>query len=104
MNSLVASFGKFVKFYVSENSASQSGLPSATGEQPNVFRILMASQAHKSTQTLPPCVVEQRNKKDELYNAVIGFFQAENLRWTSSEVDIGIAPSTVKHSQIRIGM
>ena len=45
---------------------------------------------------LPPCVAKPRNKKDEIYNAVIGLFQAENFRWTPSEVNIGIATSTVK--------
>ena len=45
---------------------------------------------------LPSCVVKPRNKKDELYSADIGLFQAENFRWTPSEVNIGIAASTVK--------
>ena len=55
VNSLVALFGKFVKFYVDKDSAFQNSPPSATGEQPNAFQILMASQAHRSTQTSTMC-------------------------------------------------
>ena len=81
VNSLVASFGKYIKVYVHKDSASQCP-PSV--EQPNAFQILMSSQARRSTQTLPPCVAKPRNKKEELHNAIIGFFQAENLAWTPS--------------------
>lgn len=51
VNSLVALFGKFVKFYVNKDSAFQNSPPSATGEQPNAFQILMASQVRRSMQT-----------------------------------------------------
>ena len=73
MNTLVASFGKFIKFYVRKDS-SQS--PHSVG-QPNAFQILMASQARRSTQTLPSYVAEPRNKKEELHNAIIAFFLSE---------------------------
>ena len=93
MDVLVTSFGRYIKFYVHKESASQCP-PSV--ERPNAFQILMSSQARKSTQTLPSCVAEPRNKKEELHNAIIGFFQAENLAWTPSEVDVGVAATTVK--------
>lgn len=56
----------------------------------------MASQDCRSTQTLPSCVAEPRNKEEELHNAIIGFFQSENLSWTPSEVDHVIAATTVR--------
>ena len=91
---LVASFGKYVNFNVRKGSTQQ---PLSLG-QLNAFQAfkLMTSQAHLGTQTFPPSVAHPRNKKDELYNNIICFFWTENLLWTPSEVDRGVAANAVK--------
>ena len=46
--------------------------------------------------TLPPLIPQPRNKKEELHNAIIQLLEKDGLAWTSSEVDCGVAGTTVK--------
>ena len=48
------------------------------------------------TRTLSSSIVQPRNKKEEFHNAIICFFQNENLTSTPSEVFHGVAGNTVK--------
>lgn len=54
----------------------------------NAATILMS---HRSpSRTLPPCIAV-RNKKDELYNAIIEWLESQGLSWTASiECRIGV--------------
>ena len=83
----MASFGKFIKFYVSR---SESSAADSTSGRPNAFAVLMYSSHQQSTRrTLG--VGNVKNKKDELHNAIITFFEKEELYWNPSEVERGVA-------------
>ena len=89
----MASFGKFIKFYVSR---SESSAADSTSGRPNAFAVLMHSSRQQSThRTLPSRVGNVKNKNDELYNAIITFFEKEELYWNPSEVERGVAGTTV---------
>lgn len=64
-----------MKFYVKKVDS----LPDApTGERRDAFAILMCSSCQQNVrQTLPSRVTNARNKKDELYNAIVMFFEKE---------------------------
>ena len=89
----MSSFGKFVKFYVKKVDS----VPDApTGERQDAFAILMCSSRQQNArQTLPSKVTNVRNKKDELYNAIVTFLEKEELSWSPSEVHQGVASNTV---------
>ena len=53
---------------------------------PNALSVLLASQASRSQPGRPP-VVEERNAKDQLHNAILGFLEEQGLDWHSDEVD-----------------
>ena len=57
---------------------------------------MMSAQRQVSAQQLPPSIEQPRNKKDELYNTLLGFLKKEQLCWTSSEVAHGVAASSVR--------
>ncbi len=63
------SFGKYVRFYVKKDD-EPSSVSTPPPQLPNAFTILMA----------PPA----RNKKDELYNAIIDWVEEEGLAWSPS--------------------
>ena len=89
----MACFGKFVKFYVSKSDSSTAD---STSGRPNAFAILMHSSCQQSTRrTLPSRVGNVKNKKDELHNAIITFLEKEELCWNPSEVERGVASTTV---------
>ena len=56
----------------------------------------MLSAQRQMCRTRPPLISQPRNKKDELHNAIIQFLEKNGLAWTSSEVDCGVASTTVK--------
>ena len=83
----------FVKFYVKKNHSSTAD---STSRQPDAFSIFMHSSRQQSVcKTLPTRVANVKNKKDELYNAIITFFEKEEINWSPSEVESGIAGNTV---------
>lgn len=89
----MSSFGKFVKFYVKKVDS----VPDApTGERRDAFAILMCSSRQQNARrTLSSKVTNVRNKKDELYNAIVTFLEKEELSWSPSEVHQGVASNTV---------
>ena len=89
---LVSSFGKYLKFYMKIDSIQQQ----TSSDRPSVFQVLMASQARRSTQTLPSSSAQPYNKKEELHNSRIIFMRTETLSWMPSEVACGIADNVVK--------
>ena len=66
-----------------------------TSGGPNAFHVLMVSQAHQSTQSLPSSFPQPRNKKQELNNAIICFLRMESLSWTPSEVAHRVADNAM---------
>lgn len=88
VSSLVTSFGKHIKFYVEKQCGSSNPPVDA-------FSIMMSAQ-RAMCRMLPPLISQPRNKKDDLHNAVIHFLENDRLTWTSSEVDCGLASTTVK--------
>lgn len=89
----MSSFGKFVKFYVKKNDSINTD---STSGRPDAFAILMYSSRQQSArQTIPSRVPNVKNKKDELYNAIITFLENEELNWSPAEVERGVAGSTV---------
>lgn len=89
MISLVASFGKYIKFYVNKEASLPPPPPL------NAFSIMMSAQ-RQMCRTLPPLIPQPRNKKEELHNAIIQLLEKDGLAYTSSEVDCGVAGTTVK--------
>ena len=90
---LVASFGRFVKFYVKKNESTT--VPGSTNGRPDAFAILMCSSREQFARKTLPSRVTVRNKKDELHNAIITFFEKEELKWNASEVEGGTAGNTI---------
>ena len=88
-------FGKFVKFYVKKNESTTATAADSTSGQRDAFAILMRSSREQSARKTLPSRVTVRNKKDELYNAIITFFEKEELKWNASEVERGTAGNTV---------
>ena len=68
-------------------------LPDSTSGQQDAFAILMHWSREQSAHKTLPSRVTVRNKKDELYNAIITF--VEELKWNASEVERGTAGNTV---------
>ena len=90
---LAASFGHTLKYYVKmEDEVARR--PTAAV---NAFSVLMSSQRQISNQAgfLAP-IENPRNKKEELRNAVLKFFEQEHLCWTPSEVANGVAMNTLR--------
>lgn len=78
----MASFGKFVKFYVKENVA-----PDFISGRPDAFAILMRSSCEQSAcKTLPSRATVN---KDELFNAIITLFEKVELKWNPLKVERG---------------
>lgn len=55
----------------------------------------MCSSRDQFARKTLPSRVAVRNKKDELYNAIITFFEKEELKWKASEVEGGTAGNTI---------
>ena len=72
-------FGSFIKFIVS--STSDSELVTDEAIQPSKRRRL-ESDISKS---LPSNIINEKNKKDKLYNAIIDFIAEKQLGWREPE-------------------
>ena len=99
VNAVVLEFGKFMKiiFINFSNSSTtaftaKSGLAFIiivrfsedvridTGQHFNAFDILKQSQLQLSRKRVPSCI-EERNKKDKLYNSIVQYLEKEGLYW-----------------------
>ncbi len=76
LSAVIFSFGKYVRFYVKKDD-EPSSVSTPPPQLPNAFTFLMA---HRSpSQTLPPRIAPARNKKYELYNAIVDWVGEEGL-------------------------
>jgi len=80
LNAVVLEFGKFMKYIV-----CFSDVRIDTGQCFNAFEILKQSQLQLSRKRVPSCI-EERNKKDKLYNRIIQYLEKEGLYWKTDEV------------------
>ena len=87
---LVSCFGPAVRYYIKKEEI-EPRQPSG-----NAFSVMMSAQRQVSAQRLPPSIEQPRNKKDELYNTLLGFLKKEQLCWTSLEVAHGVAACFVR--------
>ena len=74
-----------VKFIVSQTLAlvhEDAQSASASSTLPNVFEFLMASQRAVDNATLP-FKIQERNKKDKLFNDLVSFFESKGWEWSS---------------------
>ena len=81
MNAVVLEFGKFMKIIVRFSADVRID----TSQHFNAFDILKQSQLQLSRKRVPSCI-EERNKKDKLYNSIIQYLEKEGLYWKSDEV------------------
>ena len=79
------SFGSFVKLHVEQQ---RPDAPSSNTDTPDAFAILMANQRLLSSPALPDRL-QERNKKDKLYNDLISLVDGMGLKWQSGEVKSG---------------
>ena len=92
-------FGQFIKYYMRDQSASESGVTTVTttviqsiGQCRNAFQIMMAAQAELCSKQLPDARPDvnpnPRNGKEKLRNDVLLFLAAKGCKWkNSSELD-----------------
>ena len=66
VNSVAKEFGKFIKFFVD----TSEDVCVVEVQRPNAFDILKQSQLEISRKKVPSCI-QERNKKDKLYNEII---------------------------------
>ena len=69
-------------------------MPGSTNGRPDALAILMCLSREQFARKTLPSRVTVRNKKDELYNAIITF-EKEELKWNASEVEEGTAGNTI---------
>ena len=81
VNAVVLEFGKFMKIIVRFSEDVRID----TSQHFNAFDILKQSQLQLSRKRVPSCI-EERNKKDKLYNSIIQYLEKEGLYWKSDEV------------------
>lgn len=73
---------------VRPDGESASGCTSSA--TPNAFDIMTQAQREKSKQRIPTRI-DERNRKDELFNVLLAHLEKHNLCWRSDEVDsIGV--------------
>ena len=78
---VVESFGRFLKYSVNEKGSS-AGTSSMTR---NAFEVLLASQQSLHGKQLPD-PVQERNRKDKLYNDLSHLLGSKKLKLQSSEI------------------
>ena len=78
---VVESFGRFLKYSVNEKGSS-AGTSSMTR---NAFEVLLASQRSLHGKQLPD-PVQERNRKDKLYNDLFHLLGSKKLKLQSSEI------------------
>ena len=83
----------YVKFFVSISSSEQAESAGTSNPTRNAFDI--ESSVSLSTPDTP-CRVSARNRKDDLYNAIIDMFEEKNLVLPRS--DANSVPSLIKQS------
>ena len=79
MTAIASSFGNTLKYYIKLEAPHR---PVAA----NAFTVLMSAQQQISTQRFLTPIENPRNKKEELNNVVLNFFEQEHLSWTPSEI------------------
>ena len=82
VNSVAKEFGKFIKFFVD----TSEDVCVVEVQRPNAFDILKQSQLEISRKKVPSCI-QERNKKDKLYNEIIYYLELKKLHWNSNEVN-----------------
>ena len=90
LSSVTSIFGRYVKFYIVKDAEPAPPPPAPT---PCAISVLMASSAARS-QSRPSPVVPERNKKDAMFNGIIGWMKKE-LSWCPAEVERGTAVNTI---------
>ena len=84
---VVETFGRFVKYSVQENDESPHPdiVQSSGVKRRNAFEILMTSQRSLQCKTLPD-PVQEKNKKDKLYNNILSLLELKKLKVEYSEI------------------
>lgn len=80
---VVESFGRFVKYSVRKKELSPC--PVTSDVKRNAFEVLMDSQRSLQSKKLPD-PVEERNRKDRLYNNILHLLEFKRLQLECSEV------------------
>ena len=76
---VVATFDPYIKLFVSFAPDPVPRPPAV-----NAFDVMMLSQRSLSIPTIPSRI-PSRSKKDDLYNALVGLFEQENLNLASDD-------------------
>lgn len=79
---VVDMFGPYIKFFVA--FADQAPDPVPRPPAVNAFDVMMLAQRSLSIPTVPSRI-PSRSKKDDLYNAVVGLLELENLKLPSDD-------------------
>lgn len=85
---VVESFGRFLKYLVKEQQ-DKGETSSNTASRPNAFEILMNSQRALQRSVMSrklPEPVDERNKKDKLFNDLLTLMESKNLQLEYDEV------------------
>ena len=85
LSPVVMQFGKYLRVIVVLGESELPGTSTAT--KWNAFEIMAQSQKEKS-QTQVPKEIEERNRKDKLYNHLRLYCREHGLFWKADEVDM----------------
>ena len=84
---VVDNFGRYLKYAVTDAAVNSSPATSVSMRgRGNAFEILMGSARTLQSKTLPDSV-QEKNKKDKLYNNFLLMYRSQNLQMRADEVD-----------------
>ena len=94
INEVTPTFGQFIKYYMRDRSASESGVTTVTtmviqsnGQCRNALQIMMAAQAELCNKQLPDVNPNPRNGKRKLRNDVLLFLAAKGCKWKNMQFE-----------------
>lgn len=86
LSPVVVQFGRYLKVIVLlETMDPQSAVQTLPAR--NAFQVMAQAQRDRASRRYPP-PVQQRNKKDQLYNDILSYCEKNQIGWIGNEVDL----------------
>ena len=86
LSPVVIQFGQFLKLIVTLKDAGEEETAQVDETRPSAFD-MMKQAMHEQSKPKSPSFIQERNKKDKLYNAIVDCLKQKCLQWRSDEVD-----------------
>ena len=92
---LVATFGPFVRLFINKTVVNEIQSNVTNANRTNAFDVMIEAQRRLSTRTVPEAHKNPRNKKEELFNALIKFIETNEFKWTPSGISANVGVNTI---------